>query len=501
MDLGTGALAGGDGEDFLEDAASDLLDGLGAVEDGAGVEVHVVAHPVEEGGVGGDLDAGHGLAAIDGAAAGGEDADVASATHEAGHADGVVAGGVHEGEAGRGDGLGIVIDGGEGRLAALGKGTEAFLVDGGEAAGLVPDGGVVVDGGVMETGVVLPPADEGEELLADVAPGGTAGEEVFRAIDFRGFGEDARGAATDEFVAGKAERGVRGDAAGAVGAAAVEGEGEARDGEGGAAKRGGGREEGADGGSGGVHGAGDAAMGLDVEDAGGAVRGGEPLVADEAFDLVDLAAEAEEDPAGDVGVARDAREDTLEEAGGLVVGHGAAALVGEGDDAVHAWEVAGEVGSLEAIGDVAGDGGGAVHGGDDAEIVAGACAAVRARETLEGAGLIRASGGEGDDLGADVGVALEGAGLDVLEVDVIAGADGAACEADGLAVLADGGTVGDVAKGELVAAANVGAEGDGAVIPMEGGAGLEVGLGDGHVVLRAEPDGDLGEGDGRHAVD
>src|ERR1041385_623401 len=38
----------GHGDDFLEDTPSDLLDRFAAVEDGAGVDVHVFLHPAVE---------------------------------------------------------------------------------------------------------------------------------------------------------------------------------------------------------------------------------------------------------------------------------------------------------------------------------------------------------------------------------------------------------------------------------------------------------------------
>src|SRR5437763_13824440 len=74
-----GFFAAGDGDDFFKNSGAHLLKGFGAVEDGAGVEVHVVAHAVEHGGIGGNFDAGGGFAAVDAAAAGGEAADGAAA--------------------------------------------------------------------------------------------------------------------------------------------------------------------------------------------------------------------------------------------------------------------------------------------------------------------------------------------------------------------------------------------------------------------------------------
>ena len=56
---------------------------------------------------------------------------------------------------------------------------------------------------------------------------------------------------------------------------------------------------------------------------------------DEGFDLIGLAAEAEEEDAGEVGVGGVADEDATEQVGGFaVLGHAAAGAVGDGDDAV-----------------------------------------------------------------------------------------------------------------------------------------------------------------------
>src|SRR4051794_8986183 len=98
-----GFLATGYRDDFFEQARADLLKVFGAVEDGAGVNVHVVVEAFEDVSVGRELEAGGGLAAVDTSAAGGEDADVASAANETGHADGIIPRRVHEAEPSFGD--------------------------------------------------------------------------------------------------------------------------------------------------------------------------------------------------------------------------------------------------------------------------------------------------------------------------------------------------------------------------------------------------------------
>ena len=91
VDFAAGEFAGGDGEDLVEDSLAGLLYVLFAVDDGAAVDVHVVGHAVVEGGVGGDFERWRGLAAEDGAAAGGEADDVGSAGDLAGGGDGIEA--------------------------------------------------------------------------------------------------------------------------------------------------------------------------------------------------------------------------------------------------------------------------------------------------------------------------------------------------------------------------------------------------------------------------
>src|SRR5580765_7777488 len=67
--LAFGFLAAGDSEDLFKNALAHLLHGLGAVEDGAGVDVHVLVHVREQGRMSGDFDAGRGLAAVNAPAA------------------------------------------------------------------------------------------------------------------------------------------------------------------------------------------------------------------------------------------------------------------------------------------------------------------------------------------------------------------------------------------------------------------------------------------------
>ena len=102
----------------------------------------------------------------------------------------VVAGRVHEHEALRGHRLGVLVDVDQVRGAALGHRAQRLLEDRGEAAGLVARRRVVVHLAAVARGVVLPPADPLDELLAHLARHRAAGEQVLGAVDLGRLGQD-----------------------------------------------------------------------------------------------------------------------------------------------------------------------------------------------------------------------------------------------------------------------------------------------------------------------
>ena len=57
---------------------------------------------------------------------------------------------------------------------------------------LLPGGWIIVHFHEVTLGVIFPPVNDINQFFAHFAAGGAAGEEVFRPIDFRGFGEDGR---------------------------------------------------------------------------------------------------------------------------------------------------------------------------------------------------------------------------------------------------------------------------------------------------------------------
>jgi hypothetical protein len=175
---------------------------------------------------------------------------------------------------------------------------------------------------------------------------------------------------------------------------------------------------------------------------------------DQGFDLVSLAAEAEEEDGGEVGMVGVSDKDAAKEVGGFaVLGHAAAGAVSDGDDAVDvgigAEDIGGEVG-----GDAAGYGGGTVDRGEDADVVAGADAAVGADDSLEGGGGFEECGGV--SFRADGVVALEVSGDEVVGVDEFASGDGLGGEADDLVELTDRLSGGDGAHRQLMSGRDVG---------------------------------------------
>src|SRR5262249_11676101 len=140
--------------------------------------------------------------------------------------------------------------------------------------------------------------------------------------------------------------------------------------------------------------------------------------------------------------------------------------------------------------------GGAVDGTDDGNVVAGAEPPVAAVVAPKGARLGRRP--RRWAVAAKGVVALEGVGGNVVDVDVGAGRDVLAGEADDLAVLADRLAHPNGAKGELVSQADAARQLEGAAVELDFQPFGQVPGGDGGVVVGAEMDGDLGQRHGRH---
>ena len=178
----------------------------------------------EERRVGRELERGRGLAAVGRAAPGGEADHVGAAGHLAGRRHRVVARRVHVDEALRRHRLGVFVDVDQVGGAALGHRAQRLLEDGGEAARLVAGRGVVVHLVAVARGVVLPPADALDQLLADLAADRAARQQVLGAVDLRRLRQDRGAAVAHQQVDRRAQRRIGADARIAVGAAALQAE-------------------------------------------------------------------------------------------------------------------------------------------------------------------------------------------------------------------------------------------------------------------------------------
>jgi hypothetical protein len=206
-------------------------------------------------------------------------------------------------------------------------------------------------------------------------------------------------------------------------------------------------------------------------------------------DLVRLAAQADHQRGVEVHVGGVAAEHAAEEFDGLAGGaHATARAVGDRDDAVDV-RILGEDSSVKCLAIMRDDVRGAVHAGDDPDVVARRDAAVGAVVALERRGF-------GDELGGVVigterVVALEAvAHAEVVHVDVLAGADGAGGEADDLVVAADRIALLDVVGGDLVPGGHGHGRAD--VLLDDLGACGEIDARDDHIVGGIEADDQIG---------
>ncbi len=226
-----------------------------------------------------------------------------------------------------------------------------------------------------------------DELLADLRRDGAARHKMFAAVDLAGFAKDDGAALADDQVAGLAEGRVGGDAGPAIGAAALEGDDEF-----------GGRDwlalgpvrlgqqvhHGLDSRLDGLE---ESAILLDGQHR-GLVTVGEVANVDDVLGLVGFAAETHNDITANIRMIDDARHGSLQQVQvvGTVVGP-AAALGGEGDDAVDVGVLVEHRIVAEVVGHPSHGGGRAVHGGQQGDEVPGAHAAIGPPVAHEGAAL------------------------------------------------------------------------------------------------------------------
>ena len=296
---------------------------------------------------------------------------------------------IHEHEPFLRDRLGIFHDVDQVRAAGLGHRAERLLDDCRQPARLVAGRRVGVDLLAVLVGVLLPPAHQLDELLADLAADRAAREQVLGAIGFGRLRQDHRAAVPHHEIAGDAKRRVGRDAGIAVRAAALQGDVEL-------ARRNRLRDA--------PHSLRPAPRGrsrcpastvlrvppmrLDVHVADPV---GQALLPQQAADLVHLAAEPDHDDMREIRMPRVAGERAAQEVQRFARRHAAAGLVRERDYAVHVRVVRqrvvpGERVALEHVRDQARHVGAAIHRGQDADVVARRDAPVRAADALERGG-------------------------------------------------------------------------------------------------------------------
>ena len=191
-----------------EEVRARLGDGLGSVDDAAGIEVHVEAHASVERAVGGDLQRWRRLAAIGGAAPRGEADEVRPAHNLTRGRHWIVAGRIHEYEAFCCHLLSIFVDRHQASATSFGDRAERFFQYRRDAARLVAGGGVVVHVPLVERRILLPPLDAGEQSLADRVGSSAGGQKVLGAIDFRCLGQNRRAAVAHKEVGGRPSTGL-----------------------------------------------------------------------------------------------------------------------------------------------------------------------------------------------------------------------------------------------------------------------------------------------------
>lgn len=228
-----GVEAGGGVDEQVEESFAGLLDGLLAVDDGASVEVDDVGHAGGEVGAGADFDGGCDGVAGGGAETGGEDDQVAAGGGQGGRGFDVVAWGAAEGEPASGaDGLAVVDDADDGAGTAFFGSAGGFDGVGDEAIADVAGAGVGVEAGAAGLSGGFVGAHEVDEFVCEFGRDTAVAETLFDAAEFGEFGEDGGAAKGSEEIGGVAYGGVGRDAGEAVGATALDAEGEVAEGAG-----------------------------------------------------------------------------------------------------------------------------------------------------------------------------------------------------------------------------------------------------------------------------
>ncbi len=455
-----GRLARRRAQEQIEDPLAHFLHRRGPVEYLAAVDVHVLFQGLEHGAVGREFDARRRLGAEHRTPSGGEGDQVGAARDLPGGGNRIEAGRVHEDEPLGSDRFGIAVHLHQRAGTALHRRAERLLENVGQPAHLVAGADLAVDLYVAAHRIlVFPPADALDQLLADGAAGCAPRERVFHTVDLRCFGEDAGAAMPRQDIDGRAKGGIGGDRREAVGAAALQSHTEVAGGDGLPPHVVGLRQQRAHGFDAGRYGLAGAA-GL-LHDESVQVRAGHQcLLLHQALELVALAAQADHQGRREIGMARIAGHGPAQQLHRLPRHlHAAADGVAEGHHAVDIRKLGQPLGR-EPFGDLVDDRRRTVHGGQDADEIAGSDLAVGTHIALEGGTL-----GFGQQLHrlefTGMGVlAVEFTELGVVAVDHRSRLDVHIRKAHGDVVLEDGLALEDFPGGDLVAGGHLAAAGE-----------------------------------------
>ena len=226
--LVAGFFARGDGKDLVDEFGNEFLHGA-AFDELSGGEIDPVGLVLGEYGIGGDLHGGH-ESAEGRAAAGGEEYDVAAAGGEGRGGYEVVAGGGEQVQTVGREAVAILHDTADGSLTALLGASEGFVLEGGDAAGLVARRGILADGFAVGEEIVLEIVDHRDGLLEQLGGLATVHEDGFGTEHLGNLGEHAGATLSHEPVREFTDKWIGGDATETVGATTLQTDAELGDG-------------------------------------------------------------------------------------------------------------------------------------------------------------------------------------------------------------------------------------------------------------------------------
>ena len=183
-------------------------------------------------------------------------------------------------------------------------------------------------------------------------------------------------------------------------------------------------------------------------------------------DLVDFAAQSDQDDTGKVRVFGIASQRALQDSQTFsVTAHATAAAMGDGDDTIDIRIALGQ-GGVESVGNVAADGGRAIDAGNDADVVARPHAAIGSDIAVECAG-------HGCFLGRPVSstdcvLLVRGHHAQIVGMHMGTGRNGSGGHTDRLPVFQDGLARRDIPQGKFMAGGDIVLQGDGQAVQRDG---------------------------------